>query len=225
MAKGILFWSGVLFVLFVPLLVGFVSKSANLAWLAAICGAFVTVMSRFDDLSELAMGPMQAKLRRAVEEAYATLDQVRELGVIIGRSTLTQLIAGEFMDGMSLAERLRIHDQVKAALQSLGVDQNGIGRAEEQWRKGITLIYFRAVRAAIEAGRSPSRPPTELQEVGKEFQKLLTFDEWKAPAPVEMEGFVEAHRVATDDVMMWIDDYRHFLLSGEIRRIDVFAEQ
>jgi hypothetical protein len=59
----IVFWVGMAFVLLAPIVIGLFTSNATIAWLALIGGAFVTLMSRFESLAELTLGPMKVKMR------------------------------------------------------------------------------------------------------------------------------------------------------------------
>ena len=51
------FIAGACFVLLVPIGIGLLFREAsNVAWLAALCGGFVTLVSRLDALAELSLG-------------------------------------------------------------------------------------------------------------------------------------------------------------------------
>ncbi len=53
----------------------------------------------------------------------------------------------------------------------------------------------------------------------------MEFEQWKAPTPAEMTTYLESVGCLTDEISEWIDDYRHFLETGEISRREVFVTQ
>ena len=65
-----LFWVSVAFVFVVPTFIGLKTSNTTIAWIALICGAFVAIMSRFDDIAELTLGPLAVKrFRKGVDQA------------------------------------------------------------------------------------------------------------------------------------------------------------
>lgn len=224
--KSILFWGGTIFTLFVPVSIGILTKNANASWLAALCGAFVIFIAKLDDIAELSLGPVKAKMRETIREALATLDQLREIAVTSARATLTDSMAGNFMSGTTLKNRLELHDQIIESLISIGVPQKKIDEATVMWNRGVGIIYHRGIHAALEGRKNRNivnmEASKEVREAAKEFQKLIKFDEWKAPTPDEMENFINEKGLMNEALQELISDYRHFLKFGEIRRRDVF---
>jgi hypothetical protein len=49
--------------------VGRLIASNTTAWITVVCGAFVMMMSKFESLAELTIGPLKAKTREVVEES------------------------------------------------------------------------------------------------------------------------------------------------------------
>jgi hypothetical protein len=79
-------WLGVVFVLIVPTTIGLITTNSAIALVAAAC-AFVAVMSRFDSLTELSMGPLKATIAAqniaAARAAVITLPDSPSKEVII----------------------------------------------------------------------------------------------------------------------------------------------
>ena len=49
-----------------------------IAWITLVCGAFVAMMSKFESLAELTMGPLKATMREVAEVNHATLDAAQK---------------------------------------------------------------------------------------------------------------------------------------------------
>jgi hypothetical protein len=167
-----------------------------------------------------------AELRQTVADAKAALTELREFASILTSAMLTELMAESFLDSMPLSTRLAIRDHLVASLEALGATREQIDRTLADWRKGIGIIYHRIIRAKIQEFQrftTPESPEKQKIEWVNEFQNLLDFDKWRAPTPDEMQTFLQAHDALTPDLQEWIDDYRHFLKTDEIRRRDEFA--
>jgi hypothetical protein len=63
-----LFWVSVVFVLLAPIVIGLTSN-ATIAWLTLVCGTFVAMMSKFESLAELTIGPLKVKMREVAQES------------------------------------------------------------------------------------------------------------------------------------------------------------
>ena len=67
-ATDILFWVSVAFVLLVPTAIGLITSNTTTAGIALVCGCFVALMSKFESLAELTIGPLKAKMREVAED-------------------------------------------------------------------------------------------------------------------------------------------------------------
>ena len=224
----ILFWIAVLFTLTVPTAISILLDDTTTSWIALVSGAFVVLMSRIDNLAELSLGPLKAKLRARIEEATATIDQLRSVAVTSAEATLTDLISGSFMGGMTAERRLQLYDKIIESLRAIGADESQIEEAVSDWNKGIGIIYHRAIQDAVgrrlEPGKLNPAASDEMKAAERVLQDMLVFKTWTVPTPDEMRAVVDKHGVNSDDVRSWIDDYEHFLETGQIRRREEFVK-
>jgi hypothetical protein len=181
-------------------------------------------MAKFDDLSEFSLGPLKAKMKETIAAANATLDQLRAVATSMTTATLTDMMAGNFMAGMSLAARLDLHDALMNQLGELGVSEEERSRAAAQWRKGICVIYHRIIGNTIARDGESSLDPERYNPLFRELNDMVDMTTWTAPTAARLRGFCETHNLFTTEVSGWIEDYQHFLDTGEIRRRSVFAK-
>ncbi|CAG35144.1 hypothetical protein [Desulfotalea psychrophila] len=225
----LLFWIGIVFTLVVPPIIGVYFGDQSTSWAAALCGAFVTFVSRLSELAELSLGPVKAKMKEKVDEASATIEQLRNVAVANSEATLTDLIAGNFIDGMSQAKRLQIHDNIICALRQIGATDAQIENAEKDWKKGITVIYHRIIRRVVmgreQASVINSKTTENQNAAASEMQDLLDFDNWMAPSPHQIEMILKKYSVRSSEINFWVSDYKHFLECNEIRHGDQFVKE
>ncbi len=225
--RAILFWGGILFTLAAPVLIGLYLRDASIAWIAVACGVFVTIMAKFDDLVEFSLGPLRARMRETINEANATIEQLRKVAVTSARATLTNLMSGNFMDGTTLRTRLDLHDQYIDTLGRIGVSEVEIGACDELWRKGVGVIYHRGIGHCLNTLQSQhpadSEPGKAFVKAMGELQDMLDFETWSAPSPERIQHFLNDRKIVNNDIAELISDYRYFLDTGEIRRRDVFV--
>ncbi|MCH8184337.1 MAG: hypothetical protein IID55_14255 [Proteobacteria bacterium] len=221
------FGGGILFTVAAPLYIGIELDDQSASWIAFLIGAFITLMSRFDEIAEFSLGPLRARMREKIEEATATIEQTRSITLAISKVALTDLMAGNFFDSTTLAVRLSLHDNLVRQLEDIGASAEQIADAENMWRRGIAIIYHRSIRREILQRHGspnqtgPSETP-EMKATAKGFQDLLNFAQWMAPSPAEMESYLRSEDSITPEIQAWIDDYRHYLETGIIRRRDLF---
>jgi hypothetical protein len=187
------------------------------AFVILIAGFIAVLVGRLNLVEELSLGPLRTRLRASIDEANATLRQLRAVALGLAEASLTDLMAGNFFDNMSLRQRLDTHDVITSALLDLGLSQSEVQKASANWNKGIALTYWRAIRTSF--------PETLAPAIRLAYNALAKFDEWRAPTPDELEAFVEESNLETPEIAAWISDYRHFLRTNEIRRRDEFARQ
>lgn len=222
MAKIFQLWFGLLFTAFVPLLVGIVFKEYQVAWLAALCGAFITIIAKPEGLAELSLGPLKAKMQKTIAEATATVEQLREVATTMATVVLSDLMAGQFMWGMSAAKRLELHDELVQNLERLGVTPEQLVRVQADWWGGIGVMYHNKLSQRLR--QSAQEAKLSVHEVTQEFNAFAKMDTRSAGSPDDYQKFFTKHKLLTPDIQLWIDDYRHFLLTKEVRRRDEFAD-
>lgn len=210
------FVSGVLMIIGgCPALV--LSDRTSAAFAILLTGVVAVLVGRLHHVEELALGPLKARLRQSIDEANATIQQLRALALALGEASLTDLMAGNFFDSMSLRQRFAVHDVIRRSLLDLGLSERDVQKASANWNKGIAVTYHRAIRATL---------PKELDvKIRNEFNEMLKFEDWQAPTPDALDAFMRTHGLLTDEAVAWIEDYRHFERTRDIRRLDEFLRQ
>jgi len=224
----ILFWMGIFFTATIPIGIGLYFENASTAWLAFVCGGFIIFIARLEDLAELSLGPLKAKMRETIQQAHVTIDQLGRVAQTFTKATLTGQMAANFMDGTTLETRLNLHDQLISALKEIGLNEDKIKDADEMWAKGIGIIYHRGIRELLQENHKhdpiTGRVSPEILTALEEFQDLLHFKYWQAPTPDQMQEFVQGKGLMTPEIAALISDYRSFVNTGEIKRRDVFVQ-
>lgn len=193
-----------------------------------VCGAIGLAFLNIDKIQKFKGAGFEAEMKRAVEEANATIEQLREVAATSSEAILTELMAGNFMDGTTLKKRLDLHDQVIGNLNGIGASEKQIIKADEMWKRGIGIIFFRGIRVALEGRDKPNEINTRAEkhvlEASREFQDLLMFEEWKAPPSDELREFVNQKGVMNPQVDELLKDYSEFEATAKFRRRDVFVK-
>jgi hypothetical protein len=214
---------GALLIILGPILAYWLTELSSLAWLALVAASTFTVVTRLEDLTELSLGPLKARMRETLDEATATLAQLREVATITSRVVLTDLIADHFIDGMPLSKRLDLYDTIMASLDKIGASQLQKASAETEWRRVICMIYYHAVVGAV--AKDDSLDQAKKSEMVQELRNMSDYTEWYAPPPQVITKFLSNRGYSSEDLDQWIADYRHFIECNEIRNRSKFVMQ
>ena len=219
--------SGCLLTLGLAVMFGMMSKPTEMGLIVA-AGAIALAFLNIDKIQRFKGAGFEAEMKRAVEEANVTLEQLREVAATSSEAILTDLMAGNFVSGTTLEKRLDLHDQLIRNLKDIGASERQIEKADEMWKKGIGIIFHRGIRVALEGRKAPHRVNTEADEnvlaASEEFQDLLNFEKWEIPTSKELRKFITRKNVMNPDVDGLLKDYSEYEKSGEFIRRDVFVK-
>lgn len=225
-ALGLLFWFGIVVV--VPLVIGIRLENTTMAWMAFVVGAFITFISRLDQMTELSFGPLRARMREKIEEADETLERLRETAATMSKASLGHMMASSFWAGLSLAQRFKLHDEVISNLRTLGASETQVEEADKIWKGGIPVIYTRAIGNALRGAKSSEdriSPTDEQQALAVKIDEMSDLDDnWRVATSEEIRRLLEDAGELTTPVKKWVDDYHHFEETGEIRDLDQFVK-
>ena len=202
---------GVLIIIVPVTLLVFWGKKTGM-WLIVVAGAVVLTFANIDKIQRFKIAGIEAEMRKAVQEANATIEQLRNVATTSARATITSLMADNFIAGITLKNRLELHDQLISNLEKIGASKQQIEEADEMWKRGVGVIYHRGIGNKLDS-------PT-----AQEFQGLLKLDDWKAPSSGEIEKFIESKGLMNQELKDLIDEYKYFESTGTIRRKELFFE-
>jgi len=221
-----LFCFGVIFTIAAPIIIGIYYDNPSTSWVAALCGAFIIFVSKWDEIAELSLGPVKARMKEKIEEVNTIIKQLRQAVTITSQAVLTDLIAGGFMGSMTLAKRLELHRNIISNLREIGASEDQISLAEKDWRKGINAIYHNNIMIVLEGRVKPSQinpdTPENKKIASNEIKNLSDFSDWNMPTPHQIRSVLTRHSIQEEDVDSLINDYEHFLEHNEIRNPDKF---
>jgi len=216
---------GSLLTLGLAVMFGVMGKPTEMG-IIVVAGAITLAFINIDKIQKFKGAGFEAEMKRAVEEANATIEQLREVAATSSEAILTDLMAGNFMSGTTLKKRLDLHDQLIRNLKDIGASEKQIRKADAMWKRGIGIIFHRGIRVALEGRENPHQVNTKAEkhvlEASKQFQNLLKFEEWKTPSSDELREFVNTKGVMNPEVDELLKDYSEFEKSGNFRRRDVF---
>jgi hypothetical protein len=181
-----------------------------------IAGAISLAFLNIDKIQRFKGAGFEAEMKKTIEEANATIEQLRNVAATSAETTLTTLMADSFFDGTTLETRLSLHDRLISNLEEIGVSKAQIENSDAMWKRGVGIIYHRGIGALLKGITS--------KQVLDEFQVLLKFEDWKAPSSNDMRQFIEQKGLMKPEIDELLNDYREFEKTGILRRRDVFVK-
>lgn len=226
----ILFWFGLIYTISIPPLVLYYIQNETYAWISLMVGVFLTLISRFNDFAEFSLGPIKARMTEKLKENEKSLEHLREIGTLLSSSILTDIMASNFWGGTTLRNKVELHDKIIKTLRQIGVDENRIAQAECDWRKGVCIIYYNALKWRIkqqpDSHHVNTKADEENQRAGHELDILLDFDNWVVPSPEKISAVLDKYKVkTTDDISKILEDYFWFVKNNEIRNIELIDDK
>lgn len=191
-----------------------------------LAGGFLMLMANIDRLSSFKAGPLEAQLREAVREAYATIEELKSTAKLNAKAVFFQLASSQFIGGTKFSQKMAIRDEVVGLLERIGFNQLEIIEAEKDWRDAIRLIYYRLITHAIEGRSNPHHvnpKATESQKLAiRRLNDEYDFFERKVPSAVRMREIVSETGSNSSAAESLIDDFHFFETQGTLRDRVVF---
>lgn len=218
---------GSLLTLCLTVMFGVMGKPTEMG-IIVVAGGIALAFLNIDKIQKFKGAGFEAEMKRAVEEANATIEQLREVAATSSEVILTDLMAGNFMSGTTLEKRLDLHDQLIGNLKDIGASKKQIENADKMWKRGIGVIFHRGIRVPLEGRKHPNqiniKAEKHVLEASRKFQDLLKFEEWKASSSDELREFINRKDIMNPEVDELLKDYSKFEKSGKFRRRDVFVK-
>lgn len=164
---------------------------------------------------------IEAETRQVIMEAHATIEQLRAVSTGIAEST-TLLVAASFSGfKLPITMRKNMVDELAKILKNIGVEENYRLATFQMWRRAVSMKYAWKIEHCFDRGRRPpDMLPQEKEDIVASLRRLYDVDRWKSKPPEDFESvLVDKHRL-TPLAQMWIEDYKHFLDTGEIRHLE-----
>lgn len=109
-----------IFIIIAPVIwLGFWGKKTGM-WLIVVAGSTAVTFANIDKIQWFKIAGIEAEMRKAVLDANATIEQLRDVATTSARATITSLMADNFIDSITLKNRLELHDQSEEKNYSLG---------------------------------------------------------------------------------------------------------
>jgi len=191
-------------------------KEASSRGLIAVVGATAIVLTRLSDFTGFTALGMTAELRQTINEANATIAQLRTLALTIAEPELSHLaMSGITFSQLTFSYQYERKKQIVKILQDLGIPQDDITRATRVWTEVTLLKLSNVIASALEK--------TD-KTLAEKFRAVRTNGGENKPAkPEVLSAFLRNNDVTDNEVLELVDDYKHLYDTGEVRRPEVFS--
>ena len=187
------------------------------AFLLAIGLLFVANSDRIAKVRASATG-FEAETRALIDEARATIDQLRIVGKIAVQANLSLVMRAGRWGGFSYDERERIRQVSLAALDQLGVSPNEREEIFEEWHTVTRFDYadwlLRHPIVRQKTGASDGLKAEWRALRGGGFENIPSFR--------TIELLLQKSAVVEDEVRQLLEDYRHYETHKQHRRPEMW---
>ena len=196
-----------------PLVFGFMHRPAEMA-LAAASGCLLFAIVNLEKFESFKGAGFEAKLNKAVNDAYATIDRLQEIAIALTEPIVSSITMHKRMlQYIPMKYRIEQIKDIEKSLISLGIAEDRVNKATEFFYSVIEQDHIKQIFYAI---LKEEGAPTALKESAKrmtesfpddfDFHEFMAKQDWKATGET-------AERIA---------DLEFFKSKRTFRRIDIW---
>jgi hypothetical protein len=194
----------------IPVVFGFLKKPKEMIIAVAAIG-LALFFANIEKFERFKGAGFEAELRTAVDDAYAAIEQLRELGLALSGPIVDELAVSGRAQYFHLKHKLRRVDNIANTLKKLGASKDEIEEACSAIYEGVKNDHIRKIIYSLKK----SNPTKETL-----FEGLRdgTMDDWDKEKIV---SFITKHDLNkgkdTDECFL---DLEYFLKNRKLRRED-----
>lgn len=199
----------------IPILLG-IFRSPKEMGIAVLAIGLALVFSNIDKFSRFKGtfkgAGLEAELKTAVDEAYAAIEQLKELGLSLSSPIVDELaISGRMLQYIHLKYKLERVAKIADTLKKLGASQEEIDKACSTIYERVTDDHIRRILHSLKS----SNPGKEELFEGINDGKMDDWDKGK------IETFIRENNLnKSEDTDEWLLDLDYFVKQRKLRRED-----
>jgi hypothetical protein len=219
--SGIVSWSFDLFAMtffIATLCLLFMKRPVRNAGIAAILAAFCAIMGSPDRFKSLTFSPttgIQMTARQAIQEVQVSIEQLRKLAASLAGGSFNDLaFSGQVFVGMSTREKFRVHDEMVARLQELGVVNADIKKTQHLW----IYVYCDILEGMI-VYRVKPYPNSEVVNEALQLPKDADMD--GLPTPEVLRQWATSKSAKDPKIEEYLQEYNNVWTTGVMKNPDL----
>jgi hypothetical protein len=177
--------------------------------------------ANIDKITRIKASPtgIEAETRAVLDKANATIEEMRLIGKIVARTTLSHVMRAGRLASYSDEEKVALFKEILGAVTELGVSKEDQAQIAKDWHAFTKYDYayfilrahpkeFYGNEAAIGAWKSMQRREVE-----------------NIPTPEEIETLLKNQNAVTAQRQELIEDYRYYVRTSEHRDLDRWRDR
>jgi hypothetical protein len=180
--------------------------------LAIVMGAIAAAFMNIDKIAEFSGGGFSAKMREAINEAYATLDRVKKITeplINLGIENLT--LSGRQAASIGFGEKHRILEELSTSASEVGIDSsaNYTNAINRFYRYHVWDFLHKIIREITK----------ENLYIPGDLQSLMDWESTNYPTESQIIDIFNKHNHSVSPLMKeFIDDYVYYSKHNKSRR-------
>jgi hypothetical protein len=208
----------ILIIVIPGLIFGLLDKPTEMG-LAIVAGAIAAAFLNLEKIQRFKgagfEAEMKAEVQQVVNEAYATMDKLREIAkplIITCLNTMT--VQGRFFSNSEVPVKVELQSEIKKAINSLSINDQNVSEALNKFHRyhtwDIFRFYIREV-ALIDRDKADA------------IQNLVNYDSSNFPTREKVQSIVAGIDVSPTG-KEWLEDFFVFAKDSYIRRPEAFTD-
>jgi hypothetical protein len=188
--------------------------------ISALLAAALLLAANSDRIAKVRAGltGFEAETRAVIDEARATIEQVRLVGKLAAQANLTHITWANRWGGMSYEDKERTRSHSINALRQLGATDADIDEALRDWHMITRFDYAHHLLGGSTVPEIVMKDGALMQE----WKALRDGGVQKIPSPDTLQTFLGKVGLLDGDRAELLEDYRFYVLNKAHRRAAVW---
>jgi hypothetical protein len=202
------------YIFIVPVTFGFLEK-AGIMTASILAGCLILAFAYIDKVKKFKGAGFEAEMREAINEAYATIEKLQDVAVMLSEPIVTEVTMHKrMMQYIPLKYRFEQIKEIESSLRNLGVAKEKINKTTEFFYSVYRGDHIKKVVYAII--QDPNAPDTLKANLEK-------YKEGEIPVEFNIAQLVSnSDYRPNNEVTELVKDFEHYDKERTFRRIDTW---
>lgn len=162
-------------VIIVPALIfGYMGKATEMG-LIIVAGSITAAFLNIDKIERFKGAGFEAEMKKAVQEAYATVENLKEMSIPLIVSTLNTIIYSGRWGGLGTNQTHKLKDDMELLVKKLGINDKKVNDTIEDFYRQHTWDMFQYFTSTYLKGRS------DINELSKKLNDIYNRESTNYP--------------------------------------------